>query len=31
MGSQQRSYKKFLTEEQKYDFWVRILCGQISA
>ncbi|MCQ3808790.1 MAG: hypothetical protein KTV16_16210 [Acidimicrobiia bacterium] len=29
MGSQQRSYKKFLTAEQKYDLWVRILTGQI--
>ncbi|MCY4495526.1 MAG: hypothetical protein OXB92_16905 [Acidimicrobiaceae bacterium] len=30
MGSQQRSYKKFLTAEQKYDLWVRMLSGQIT-
>jgi len=30
MGSQQRSYKKLLTAEQKYDLWVRMLCGQIT-
>ena len=30
MGSQQRSYKKFLTAEQKYDLWVRMLAGQIT-
>ena len=30
MGSQQRSYKKFLTAEQKYGLWVRILTGQIT-
>ena len=30
MGSEQRSYKKFLTAEQKYDLWVRMLSGQIT-
>ena len=30
MGSEQRSYKKFLTAEQKYDLWVRMLSGQVT-
>jgi len=28
--SKQRRAKRFLTAEQKYDLWVRILSGQIS-
>ena len=30
MASQQRSYKKFLTAEQRYDLWARMLPGQIT-
>src|SRR5215207_5052499 len=30
MSSSQRRAKRFLTAEQKYDLWVRMLTGQIS-
>ena len=30
MSSEHRKPKKLLTAEQKYDLWVRMLCGQVT-